>query len=213
MPASARARTDGERVRIGLIGPATAEDEEPLREAVEFLLGDAEAEVAIYLGDDTFADDLAKRLERELLRGDSREFLERALDIACRGGPDEIQDFLECDRQLNRLAKLRTLPPSPARAVEIIGDRIVLMVHDKRILDEDDIANATVIIFGRSTELMLKRFGPRYFFSPGPLAGGKVGLLEAEDDGRIAVSAFAPSGEPLWREVLQGKRSKLSVSG
>ncbi|MBX3252153.1 MAG: hypothetical protein KF901_33575 [Myxococcales bacterium] len=200
-------------MRIGLIGPATADDEEALREAVEFLLGDAEAEVAVYLGDDDFADGLAKRLERELLRGDARDFLDRALDVACGGAPDEIQDFLERDRQLRRLGSLRTLPPAPARAVEIVGDRIVLMVHDKRILDEDDIANATMIIFGRSTELLLKRFGPRYFFSPGPLAGGKVGLLEAEDDGRIAVSAFAPTGEPLWREVLQGKRSKLSVSG
>lgn len=200
-------------MRIGLIGPALASDDESLRDAVEFLLGDAEAEHAIYLGDDDAADRFAARLQVELRGTDTRSFLDRAVDLACHGTPEQLFEELDADRQLRRLERLRALPASPARAVEIVGDRIVLMVHDKRVLDEDDIANATMIVYGRSDELLLKRFGPRYFFSPGPLAGGKVGLLEADEDGRIALSAYAPSGEPLWREVLQGKRSKLSVSG
>jgi hypothetical protein len=200
-------------VRIGLIGPAVESDGEALRDAVEFLLGDAEAEHAIYLGDDDAADRFARSLELELRGHDARGFLDRAVDLACEGTPERILEALDADRQLRRLERLRALPESPARAVEILGDRIVLMVHDKRILDEDDIANATMIVYGRGDELLLKRFGPRYFFTPGPLAGGKVGLLEADEDGRIALSAYAPSGEPLWREILQGKRSKLSVSG
>ncbi|MCB9635660.1 MAG: hypothetical protein H6721_26370 [Sandaracinus sp.] len=200
-------------MRIGLIGPAVSSDDDALRDAVEFLLGDAEAELAVYLGDDDAADRFANRLQRDLRGPDARPFLDRAVDLACEGTPEQLLEALDADRQLHRLERLRALPPAPARAVEIIGDRIVLMVHDKRVLDEDDIANATMIVYGRSDELLLKRFGPRYFFSPGPLAGGKVGLLEADEEGRIALSAFAPSGEPLWREVLQGKRSKLSVSG
>lgn len=200
-------------MRIGLIGPALSSDDEALRDAVEFLLGDAEAESAVYLGEDDAATRYARRMEHELRGADPRPFLDRALELACEGTPEAIFEAIEAERQLHRLERLRTLPPSPARAVEIVGDRIVLMVHDTRLLDEDDIANATMVVYGRSDELLLKRFGPRYFFSPGPLAGGKVGLLEADEDGQIAFSAFAPSGEPLWREVLQGKRSKLSVSG
>ena len=69
---------------------------------------------------------------------------------------------LQSDAKLARLEFLRTLPPAPARAIEMIGDRIILAVHDKKVLDEEDIANAHVIVYGRSDEMLLKQFGPRY---------------------------------------------------
>jgi hypothetical protein len=94
----------------------------------------------------------------------------------------------------------------------MIEDRIVLVVHDKATLDAEDIANATVIVYGKSDEVLLKRFGPRYFFSPGPLRDRKVGILELESDGRIAVGLFEPSGAPLWRQTLQTRGAKLTVS-
>ena len=94
----------------------------------------------------------------------------------------------------------------------MIDDRIVLVVHDKSVLDEEDIANASLVVYGQSKEILLKRFGPRYFFTPGPLRAQKVGVIEREDDGRLAVAAFAPSGTPLWREVLAGKGVKVTVS-
>ncbi len=52
-------------MRIGLIGPALSSDDGALRDAVEFLLGDAEAESAVYLGDDDAATRYARRMERE----------------------------------------------------------------------------------------------------------------------------------------------------
>ncbi|MEM9074247.1 MAG: hypothetical protein AAGE52_37485 [Myxococcota bacterium] len=200
-------------MRIGFIGPAIGVERSVLREATEFLLGDAEADQAIYLGEDDAADAMAAEWMSELDTGPSGDFLTRAATIAAEGSADEIDRLLDHDRQVRRLALLRQLPPAPARAVEMIEDRIVLVVHDKSILDEEDIANASVIVYGRSEKSLLKRFGPRYFFTPGPLSGGVVGLFEADEDGKIAVAAYAPTGEPLWREVLQGRRSKVSVSG
>lgn len=198
-------------MRIGLIGPA--HDLAVLREAAEFLLGDAEVDQAIYLGEDDAAREMARAWAAELRGDDNRPFLEVAVDVAASGTSDAIEALLDIDEQVTRLDAIRTLPPAPARAVEMIGDRIVLVIHDKKVLDEEDIANAAVIVYGRSQEMLLKRFGPRYFFTPGPLEQGRVGLIDLEEDGRIAVAAYAPSGEPLWREVLQGRKGKVSVSG
>ncbi|MBO6940708.1 MAG: hypothetical protein JJ863_37385 [Deltaproteobacteria bacterium] len=199
-------------MRIGLIGPA--EDAKPsLREAAEFLLGDAEVDQAIYLGDDATLVEMTKEWAHDLANGDGRDFLSRAVSVAVDGSPDQIEDFLEADAQIRRISRLRTLPPAPSRAVEMVGDRIVLVVHDKKVLDEEDIANAAVIVYGQSKEALLKQFGHRYFFTPGPLREGRVGMLELDDEGRIVALTFEPSGKPVWREVLQGRGAKLTVSG
>ena len=45
-------------------------------------------------------------------------------------------------------------------------------MHDKAILDEDDVANAHVIVYGEAADADFKRFGPRSFLTPGPVAKG-----------------------------------------
>lgn len=201
-------------MRVGLIGPAGASGAEALREAAEFLLLDAKADAVIYLGVDGAAERLCLEWELEL-RAElpDGDFLTGALSAAVRGTPQEIETLLARDRQRARLAALRTLPPPPARAVEMIGDRIVLVVYDKKVLDEDDIANASIIVYGRAEAPLLKRFGPRAFFTPGPLARGAVGLLELDGEGRVVVATYTPAGEPLARELLQSRTNKLTVSG
>ena len=90
-------------------------------------------------------------------------------------------------------------------------DRMVLFVHDKAILDEEDIANAHLIVYGRASESDLRRFGRRAFFTPGPLKGGRVGVLEATDDG-VTVSLYDLSGQPVWRETLAQAATKVTVA-
>ncbi|MEO0326623.1 MAG: hypothetical protein AAF447_27005, partial [Myxococcota bacterium] len=80
-------------------------------------------------------------------------------------------------------------------------------------LDEDDIANANIIVYGHAEGPLLKRFGPRAFFTPGPLARGTVGLLELDGDGHVVIATYTPAGEALTREQLQGRATKLTVSG
>lgn len=201
-------------MRIGVIGPAKGKHG-ALREAAEFLLGDAGVDQAIYLGTDDAVDRVVQAWSAQVMGGNDGEkaFLDRAAQLAQEGSAAEIEALLEADAQLRRLASLRRLPPSPARAVEMIEDRIVIVVYDKAILDEEDIANAHVIVYGKSDAPLLKRFGPRCFFTPGPLVDGKVGILEVERDGRMAVGLFEPTGVPVWRETLQGRGAKVVVSG
>jgi hypothetical protein len=198
-------------MRIGFIGPAEG-DVSALREALDFLLGDAGADSVIYMGEDDTADQLAEESKRACTGGADGTFLGAALDAALKGTPEEIASLLSAEEEFEKLGALRILPPSPMRAIEMLDDRIVLLVHDKAVLAEDDIVNASVIVFGRSRELLLKRFGTRYFFTPGPLAQGQVGLLEREGDGRLAAAAFDLSGRPLWREVLQWRTAKIMVA-
>ena len=98
-------------MRIGLIGPAEGADEGVLREATEFLLGDAAVDQAIYLGEDGAAEAMATRWAEELAGEDGRDFLSRAAELAVSGSAPEIDapsDAIE-----------RPLGALPARAPKV----------------------------------------------------------------------------------------------
>jgi hypothetical protein len=199
-------------VRIGLLGPSSG-DVGTLREAVEFLIGDAACDQAIYLGVDDTIDRVVGEWAAELIGGAGNEeaFLDRVAEVAPAGSAADLERLLAADTTVRRLESVRKIPAPPARAVEMLDDRIVLVVHDKAVLDEDDIASAHLIVYGRSQRSDLKRFGPRYFFTPGPLAGGKVGMVELLDDGQVELSLYDPSGAPLWREALERRTGRVVV--
>jgi hypothetical protein len=199
--------------RIGFLGPSGGV-ESALREAVEFLLGDASVDQAIYLGeDDATIDRVITDWAREMFGGETGEdaFLERAVQLATTGTAAEITALLAAEQSLSRLSAIRKLPPSPARAVEMLGDRIILAVHDKSVLDEEDIANAALIVYGKAKEAEIRRFGSRYFLTPGPASAGRVAILEAEDDGNVSVGLYETSGLPVWREKMARRTSKMNV--
>ncbi len=193
--------------RIGFVGPA--DDLVALRSALEYLLL-SDVINAIYLGDANDVEQVVSAWAEDL---GAEAFLSRAAELALTGNANEIQDLLVADQAVQQLSRVRGLPPPPSRAIEMMEDRIVLVVHSKDELDEEDIANANVIVSGAEPEAFLRRFGPRYFFSPGPLAAGHVGFLERDDDGVIVASVFTPGGEEVWREALMGRRNRISVSG
>lgn len=198
-------------MRIGVVGPAE-DDEEGFREAVSFLLADAEADQVVYLGAGEFIERAIASWARELGGEDAEgAFLRRAVELTTEGTPEAIEALLEIDASLARLGQIRKLPEPPARAVEMMDDRMVLFVHDKAILDEEDIANAQLIVYGRGSESDLRRFGRRTFFTPGPLKQGRVGVLETSGDG-VTVSLYDLSGVPVWRESVAQTVSKLTVA-
>ena len=196
-------------MRFGFIGPA-GDDLDSLSEAIEFFVSDVAADQVIYLGDDGAADRLAEQLIQRT-RPNGHSFLDAAAAAALGGSANEIDTLLRAEEGLRRLDLLRVLPPPPLRSVEMVEERIVLMVLDKSVLGEEDIVNANVIVYGRAKELGLKRFGTRYFFTPGPLSAGCVGVVEREDDGQVCAAAFDLSGRPLWRERLQWRSTRMSV--
>jgi len=200
-------------MRIGLLGPADG-DAEALRDAIEFLLGDVGVDQAIYLGqDDGAMDGLLEQWVTEVFGEPYSEqaFLRRAAELAASGEPDEIAGLLHRDAWVRGLARVRKLPAPPARAIEMMGDRILIAVHDKKVLDEEDIANAHLIVYGRSQESSLRRFGSRYFLTPGPVSAGRVAVLESEPEGDVSLALFETTGVPVWRETMARRSGKVSV--
>lgn len=196
-------------MRIGLLGPT--DDEEALREATSFLLGDADAEQVIFLGDATFLEGAIARWATDLGVGGDTTFLDRALAASLAENPRVLDEFLTADLFARRLLDVRRLPESPARAVEFMDDRIVLFVRDKSVLDEEDIANANLIVYATAPESQLHKFGRRAFFSPGPLSAGRVGVIESSDEG-FSVAVYDVSGMPILRESLANAVTKVMVS-
>lgn len=199
-------------MRIGLIGSAGSASTQ-LRSAISLLIGEFGVDQVVYLGHDGALDELATEWTTQLMGSANRSFDDRALELAVGGSPAEIRALLEAEAEVRRLDALRVLPPPPARTVEMLDDRFVLFVHDKSTLDEDDIANAQVIIYELGKQMLFRRFGPRAFFTPGPLSEGHVGILESDVDGRLTITAMLLDGSPVLQESLQSRASKFSVTG
>jgi hypothetical protein len=200
-------------MRIGLLGPAEG-DSALVRRAAELALDKLGAEQVIYLGADDAAREAVRSWSAELLGFAPGEaaFLDHAFELARGGSPAQIDDLLARERKAHQLAALRSLPAAPARAVEMFEDKVVVFVHDKAQLDAEDIANAYLVVYGRSKGVALNHFGPRTFFSPGPLRAGQLACLERHGDSGVAVVQLdLNSGAVLGRTALSAGRSKMVV--
>jgi hypothetical protein len=201
-------------MKLGLVGPSGG-DLGLLREALEFLVIEAGVDQALYLGNDESVDGVVTDWAEEIMEGSASldAFLDRVMAVTRDGQAQTIDRLLRADAEVRRLGRVRKLPPPPARAIELVEDRIVTAVYDKAVLDEDDIANATLVVYGKSDDTLIKRFGPRHFFTPGPLSKRRVAVVEPEPDGQIVIALYETTGAPVWREVLStGATSKLTVA-
>ena len=196
-------------MRLGIIGQAGSAAEE-LRRAIELFLSDPQIKQIIYLGDDNALDTVVTDYAQETLS--EAEFLRRGAALAVSGSADDIEGLLAEDRAAQRLSVLRCLPEPPARAIEMLERWIVLAVHDKAILDEDDVANAHVIVYGKAPEADFKRFGPRSFVTPGPLARGRVARISLRPDGGLEVALLDLDGSSVLRESISPANAKVVVA-
>lgn len=196
-------------MRIGVIGSAP-EAEHELHRAIELFLADPLTKQILYLGED---DAISRAVGQFSQEGLSEEgFLAHAVDLACHGSAEQIDDLLEADRQAQRVSLLRCLPPKPACAIEMLEKWIILGVHDKATLDEDDVANAHVILYGEASEAKIKRFGPRSFLTPGPLQNGVVGSLSLRADGALDLALIDLEGKIVVSESVSSAFAKLVVA-
>jgi hypothetical protein len=196
-------------MRLGLIGPANT-DTAALERAAKLLIVEYEVDQVIYLGEDDALREFVTAHESE---GNGHPIEQQVARVAATGSPSDIEDVLVQLRGARYLEKLRVAPRPPTRAMEMLDDRIVLIVRNKTTLGEDDVVNSNVVIYGDARELMFKRFGPRCFFSPGPLTGGGLGLLDDRSEaGGVELRAIDISGEILWTEPIQGRGAKVMVA-
>lgn len=181
------------------------------------LLDKMGAERIVYLGIDDALDSLVWGWAQELVGEDPTDagVWKRAAERCTEATADSIDRFIGAERARLRLKKLECLPRATARAVELFDGRLAVMLHDKALLDEEDILPATLLIFGKSPEPVIHRVGPRTFVSPGPIDGpAGVALAEDEPGGGIVLSMFDASGNARQRELLAVARTgKLRVTG
>jgi len=194
-------------MRLGFIGPANT-DAVALERAAKLLICDLEVDAVIYLGEDDALRDFVVAHE-----SDGNGLEQRVAEVAATGSADDIEDVLRKLRGARYLGKLRVAPPAPRRAMEMLDDRIVLIVRNKSTIGEEDVINSNVVVYGDAPELMFKRFGPRCFFSPGPLGMGHIGLLDdRSESGGVVLKAIDLSGEVSLSEPIQGRGAKVMVA-
>lgn len=106
----------------------------------------------------------------------------------------------------------------PRKQVDLVEGMIFCLVHDKKDLDRDDIANASVILHGNSGNAGLVQFGPRTFVTPGPLRAparaGHPGSYAVVDvtPKELVLSVFSEAGGELGRQRASfAAGAKMSV--
>jgi len=106
-------------------------------------------------------------------------------------------------------------PAVGTKVVDMLGDVLCCIVHDKNDLNREDLLNASVFFHGKGLEPKVVQIGPRYFITPGQLTGAiaqTCALVELAER-NLRFSAFTLDG----RTVVDGellelhRKSKLSV--
>jgi hypothetical protein len=103
----------------------------------------------------------------------------------------------------------------PRKLLDMVGDALCCLVHDKNDLTREDLLNATIFIHGKESEPKVVQIGPRYFLTPGRLAGAAeqtCALLEkVERDLRF--TGFRLDGTVVLepQTIQLGRGTKLSV--
>lgn len=190
-------------MRLGLLGPARGEIS-ALGRAAEFLLNGARVHRAIYLGNDGALDRAVAAWARKLVGDDPSDdgTWKRAADLAMTGSPTQIDRFVTTERARLRLKALEALPEAASRTIEMVGERVAILIHDKGQLDEEDILTANILLYGKSDAPLVRKIGTRWFVSPGPLLGqGGMAVLDDEQDD-ISVTIFDPNGRPTQKTSL-----------
>jgi hypothetical protein len=203
-------------MRLGLLGPAGS-DVGALGRAAEFLLNGARVHRAIYLGNDGALDRAVAAWARKLVGDDPSDDAawRRAASVAVAGTSEQIDKFVQTERARLRLKKLEALPEEISRTIEMVGDRVAVLIYDKALLDEEDILAANLLFFGKSDAPLVRKIGARWFVTPGPIGseGGGIAVLDDEGD-EIKITIFDSTGKPSLKETLSLHRAtKMRVQG
>jgi hypothetical protein len=198
-------------VRLAVLGPL-GDDISVLARACHAALGALAAEEVIYLGTDGGIDRVVSAWSS--LIGDGEPLVRKARRLR-NAEADEIATAVNEERQRRALRVLRAVPGPGVRVVEMIGDRLLLLIDDKKHLDEEDLLPASLILFG-GPDRMLRHIGPRTFLCPGPIDSRKPGgVLVIEGDGFRSLRAVLHDvdGRKISDEPLQtGTFAKLRVT-
>ncbi len=203
-------------MRIALLGPC-ANHRADLRQAATFVLETANADRAVYLGGDEALDEMVAEWAAEIVHGDAGPagVWDRTLDLLDpHVDASEIRETLAREQALEPLRRLEQLPRGTGRSLELFGSRVAILVDDRERLDDEDLATAEIVIYGKSPEARVRRVGARWFLSPGAM-GSDCGVLLLEETERDLRATFHdPTGKLRASETLtKAQTAKLRVRG
>ena len=204
-------------MRLGILGPAQG-DLPALARGAQHLMDLAQAERVIYVGNDDALDRVVASWARGIVGANPSDaaLFDRAAERCARGSADDIDEFVAKERALRRLRVLTSVPPGQ-RSIEILDRHVILFVYDKATLDTEDIGAAHLLVFGRSSEPLVKRVGSRTFVAPGPVTSPNGGVLVLEDaGGAVQIELRRADGEVVSTEthVLgAAQATKFKVQG
>ncbi len=208
-------------MRLGVLGPANG-DLVTLAKAAQLLLDKAGVERVLYLGADDALDRVVAAWAAELVGGNPRSDLvfDRAAKACAVASPEAIEAFVAGEHARQRLSVLTSVPPPPGRTIELFDGRITMLVFDKATLDEDDIAGATLLVFGKSDGPVIHPIGSRLFFSPGALRADATDTPQGSaviDDqaGGIRIEIIDAAGDVASTERVDARLrgAKMRVQG
>lgn len=203
-------------MRLGILGPAEG-DVDGLGRAAEFLVNGAKVDRVIYLGADGALDEAVARLAKRLVGDDPTDDAawKRAAEVAVGGSPSAIDAFIRGERARLRLRTLESLPAGAYRTMEMIGDRVAVLVYDKGLLDEEDIFAANILIYGKSTEPLVKKIGARWFVTPGQIGCPRGSAAVLDDEGEeIVATMHDVDGEcTLSEPLISARNAKMKIQG
>lgn len=201
-------------MKLGLLGPCQ-DREDALLAGARFLVEEQRVDRGVYLGIDGALDPVVRRWASELVGGDpsDRAVWRRATDRCLAASAAEIDAFLDAERRRRALSVLEALPERATRLVELLDGRVVVMIHDKADLDEEDILPASLLVFGKGRHPLVRQVGTRWFLSPGSLEEFGVMTLEDAEDG-IHLAVFDRNGHEVRKErIVAGRAARLKVAG
>ncbi|MFO0670305.1 MAG: hypothetical protein U0235_11865 [Polyangiaceae bacterium] len=204
-------------MRLGLLGPVSqGASNAALEAAADFLLTAQGVTRVLYLGDDDALDRVVERRARDIVTGDPSDDAAwtRAEHLVRDGTPEAIDAFIEAERRRRSLRVFESLPRPALRTVEMVGDRLTVLIFDKANLDEEDIFPAALLVYGKGEGCLAKRIGTRWFLSPGRL-GLEGGVCVLDESGEELVAHFFnQKGSPVLSERLpNAAAAKLKVQG
>jgi hypothetical protein len=186
-----------------------------LERAARFLRRKQDAERIVYLGADQSLDLVIRRWAEQLVGEEASEaaLVRRATARLLEASAEEIDEYLAREAELSKLRMYESLPGETTRAVELLAGKVAVMIYDKAYLEEEDILPATLLLFGKNDEPLIKRIGRRWFLSPGTFPRGGVMLVE-DQEGAIDVTLYSSSLEEVSTERLELAREvNLRVAG
>jgi hypothetical protein len=196
-------------MRFAVLGPANG-DLVALEKGASLLLFEHQAEQVVYLGADDALDRLVADWARRLVGADPSDegIWERAATRCVSASAEEIDRFVAAERRRERLKALKCLPVATSRTIELLEGRVAVLLYDKALLDEEDILPASLLIFGKSREPLVRQVGSRTFVAPGELGPRSgVALFSDDETGEISVSMYEAGGELIETHPLVAPRT------